>query len=209
MSYLPISEWAPYILHQNFRISFYILYISLFGISGLPAKIWEFPSLFNHSPYLKKKISLFVISNIPYVWIMALFFLRKHILQTSMRNHTVELDVWVLVGSFVYFHTSCVRTARALARLRGCAGSPVFAGRLCDKYHYLMSSWQSCVAWTIRRQSLCTYTRTTLSSLNACAGRTCGSHCTIPLHLYIKFFDSRQQNPLHLYIKFFDSRQQK
>ena len=29
-----------------------------------------------------------------------------------------------LVGPFVYFHTSCVRTAKALARLRGCAGSP-------------------------------------------------------------------------------------
>ena len=34
------------------------------------------------------------------------------------------LDVWFLVRPFVYFHTSCVRTAKALARLRGCAGSP-------------------------------------------------------------------------------------
>ena len=34
------------------------------------------------------------------------------------------LDVWFLVGPFVYFHTLCVRTAKALARLRGCAGSP-------------------------------------------------------------------------------------
>ena len=25
---------------------------------------------------------------------------------------------------FIYFHTSCVRTAKALGRLRGCAGSP-------------------------------------------------------------------------------------
>ena len=33
------------------------------------------------------------------------------------------LDVWFLVGPFVYFHTSCVRTTMALARLRGCAGS--------------------------------------------------------------------------------------
>ena len=30
----------------------------------------------------------------------------------------------IFVGPFVYFHTSCVRTAKALARLRGCAGSP-------------------------------------------------------------------------------------
>ena len=55
---------------------------------------------------------------------MALFFLRKLILQTHMHSHPVGLDVWYLVGSFVYFHTSCVRTAKALARLRECAGSP-------------------------------------------------------------------------------------
>ena len=41
-----------------------------------------------------------------------------------MLSHPVELDVWFLVGPFVYFHTSCVRTAKALTRLRGCAGSP-------------------------------------------------------------------------------------
>ena len=49
--------------------------------------------------------------------IMVLFVLRKIILQTRMRSHPVGLDV-------VYFHTSCVRTGKALARLRGCAGSP-------------------------------------------------------------------------------------
>ena len=52
--------------------------------------------------------------------IMVLFDLRKLILQTRMRSYS---DVWFLVGPFVYFHTSCVRTAKALARLRGCAGS--------------------------------------------------------------------------------------
>ena len=56
--------------------------------------------------------------------IMALFVLRKLILQTCMRSHPVGLDVWFLVWFFVYFHTSCVRTAKALARQRGCAGSP-------------------------------------------------------------------------------------
>ena len=55
--------------------------------------------------------------------IMALFVLRKLILQTCMRGHPVGLDVWFLVEPFVYFHTLCVRTANALARLRGCAGS--------------------------------------------------------------------------------------
>ena len=34
------------------------------------------------------------------------------------------LDVWFLVRPFVYFHTLCVRTAKALVRLRGCSGSP-------------------------------------------------------------------------------------
>ena len=41
-----------------------------------------------------------------------------------MRSHPVGLDIWFLVGLFVYFHTSCLRTAKALAWLRGCAGSP-------------------------------------------------------------------------------------
>ena len=47
--------------------------------------------------------------------IMALFVLRKLILQTRMRSHQVGLDVWFLVEHFVYFHTSCMRTAMALA----------------------------------------------------------------------------------------------
>ena len=32
--------------------------------------------------------------------------------------------VWFFVRLFVYFHTLCLRTAKALARLRGCAVSP-------------------------------------------------------------------------------------
>ena len=55
---------------------------------------------------------------------MVLFVIRKLILQTRMRSHPVWLDVWYLVWPFFYFHTSCVRTTKALARLRGCAGSP-------------------------------------------------------------------------------------
>ena len=53
---------------------------------------------------------------------MALFVLRKLILQTRMRSHPVGLDVWFLVGPFIYFDTSCVRTEKALARLRECEG---------------------------------------------------------------------------------------
>ena len=56
--------------------------------------------------------------------IMALFVLRKLLLQTRMCNHPVGLDVWFFIGHFVYFHTSCVRTVKALARLRRWAGSP-------------------------------------------------------------------------------------
>ena len=44
--------------------------------------------------------------------------------QMHMCSHPIGLAVWVLVKPFVYFYTSCVRTAKALARLRGCAGSP-------------------------------------------------------------------------------------
>ena len=41
-----------------------------------------------------------------------------------MRSNPVGLDVWFLVRPFVYFHTLCVRTAKALVRLPECAGSP-------------------------------------------------------------------------------------
>ena len=58
--------------------------------------------------------------------IMALFVLRKLIIQTYMCSNPVGLDVWFLVGPFVYFHTQ-IKSAR------------VFAGRLCDKYYNLMS----------------------------------------------------------------------
>ena len=44
---------------------------------------------------------------------------------------------YLLVGPFVHFLTSCVRTAKALVRLRRLAWA--FAGRLCNKYHNLMT----------------------------------------------------------------------
>ena len=56
--------------------------------------------------------------------ILALFVLRKFILQIRMRSHPVRLDVWFLAWLFICFHSSWVQTAKALARLRGCAGSP-------------------------------------------------------------------------------------
>ena len=82
--YLPISEGTPYIL-------------PIFFLENLPTKIWEFPSLsytspylefrspyqnlFNHSPYLKKKLSLFVISNISHVWAQA--FIQQNFVKAS------------------------------------------------------------------------------------------------------------------------------
>ena len=61
---------------------------------------------------------------LPPPFLLLLFVLCKLILQTRMRSHPMGLDVWILVGHFVYFHTSCMWTAKALARLRKCAGSP-------------------------------------------------------------------------------------
>ena len=72
----------------------------------------------------------------------------KLILQSRMRSHPVALDIWFLAGLFVYFHTSCARTAKALARLRGMRRPAwAFAGRLRDQYHNLMS-WFS---WSVNR----------------------------------------------------------
>ena len=54
-----------------------------------------------------------------------------------MRSHEVRLNIWFLVRHFFYFHTSCVRTAKALARLAW-----AFAGSLCEKYmHHNLMSW--------------------------------------------------------------------
>ena len=69
-------------------------------------------------------VKVLVIKYEPCHEIMALFILRKFVLQTRMRSYPVGLDARFFIGPFVYFHTSCVRTAKALARLRRCAGSP-------------------------------------------------------------------------------------
>ena len=57
--------------------------------------------------------------------------LRKLILQMCMRSHPMGLDVWFLVEPFVCFHTNSEGSGEP-------ARMPVFAGRLCDKYHNLM-----------------------------------------------------------------------
>ena len=77
---------SPY---ENFQNFLYILYISLFGISDLPTKIQEFPSLFNHSPYLEKEISLFVfwdVSHVCMVHVFAVNMLHKQQFFTRILN---------------------------------------------------------------------------------------------------------------------------
>ena len=61
------------------------------------------------------------IINEPTHEVMVLVALRKLNLQTRMHSDPLRLHVWYLVRHFVYFNTLCVRTAKALSRLRGCA----------------------------------------------------------------------------------------
>ena len=68
--------------------------------------------------------------------IMALFVLRKLILQTHMCSHPVRLDVSILVGPFVYFMCANSEGSGETARMRRLPW--FFAGRLCGKYHNLM-----------------------------------------------------------------------
>ena len=79
--------------------------------------------------------------------IMALFVLLKFPLQTSMRSHPVGLDVWFLVGPFVYFHTSCVRR---------CASSsePSLVAYISTISHEL-AHFRSCWYFTYYRPSSC------------------------------------------------------
>ena len=58
-------------------------------------------------------------------------------LQTCMLSHPVGLDVWFLVGPFVYFHTSCVNSEGPGNTAWMCRLAWAFTGRLCDKYHNL------------------------------------------------------------------------
>ena len=121
---------------------------------------------------------------------MVLFVLRKIILRRRMRNHPVGLDVWFLVGPFVYFHTSCVRTAKALVRLRKWAGSPdsrslawAFVGRLCDKYHNLMS-WLKSISW--KTHSVCDCSEYIFSDSTGCVPRV--HRICLPLGTHLLLF---------------------
>ena len=71
---------------------------------------------------LSKFLDLLLLLIEPAHKIMVLFVRHKVTLQTCMCIHPVGLDVWFLIRSFIHFHASCVRTAKTLAKLRGCTG---------------------------------------------------------------------------------------
>ena len=71
---------------------------------------------------------------------MALFVLRNLTLQMHMLSHPVRLDVWVLVGPIFlrpYFICANSEGSGETARVRRLARA--FAGRLCYKYHNLIT----------------------------------------------------------------------
>ena len=56
--------------------------------------------------------------------IMRLWYFLSSVNSFFKRACTAIQWVWILVGPFVYFHTLCVWTAKALARLCECTGLP-------------------------------------------------------------------------------------
>ena len=82
--------------------------------------------------------------------IMALFVLRKLLLQTHMRRHPVGLDLCLIFGRSLrllpYFMCANSEGYDETARMRRLARA--FAGRLCDKYRNLMS-WLKCARLNI------------------------------------------------------------
>ena len=87
--------------------------------------------------YVQKIIDRTIIE--PAHEIMAVFVLRKLSLQTCMRSHPVGLDVWFLVGPFIYFHTLCANIEGSGETAQKRRLTWALAGRPCDKYHNLMS----------------------------------------------------------------------
>ena len=107
--------------HGSISVLLYILAASFTDISELLTNLF-----LNFGIVIQLNLKAF---DLIVKWIKAheaisLFGLRKLILQMGMHNHPVGLVVWFLVWPFVYFHILCVRTVKALVRLRGCASSP-------------------------------------------------------------------------------------
>ena len=78
MRYLPISEGSPYVLPIFEKISLrkfsefpiYLIYLPIWNFNS-PYQNSRMPFLFNHSPYLEMKISLFVFWDVSHVWVSA------------------------------------------------------------------------------------------------------------------------------------------
>ena len=108
---------------------------------------------------------------------MALSVLRKPILQTRMRSHLVGLDVCFC---FFFFFVFFCRTLRLLPYFM-CANSEVsgetarmrrlawaFAGRLCGKYHNLMS-WLKWIYFGKKTKTWSLWKNNNLAWKNTCS----------------------------------------
>ena len=153
------AYWRKVVLFKLSKISLFYRASTKSNIKRITLKWRTIPSSL-HFLYVKRPnfpiVMRYDTEIEPAHEILALFVLRKFILQTCMRSHPVRLDVWFLVWLVVYFHTSCVRTAKASARLRESIGSlePMlitYADHLCDKSHNLMS-WLKCLLQCSVRQ---------------------------------------------------------
>ena len=138
-------------------------------------------------------MSTCILSNEPAHDIMVRFVLRKLILQTHMRSHPVGLDVF-LVGPFDHFHTSYVRTAKALERLRGCTGSPELSlvafvvsaviSMSWFKYTPYLFHWWTVIMSTTQRKLFTTY----------CIKPLFGSFSLYSIFLYVSRNMTKQRN---------------
>ena len=123
---------------------------------------------------------------------MVLFVLRKLILQMHMHSHPVGLDVWFLVGPFVYFHSSCMWTVKALARLHRFAGSPE-PSLVAYVKSTIISSWLKlfCSESRSKRTTFHAAAKTNKNVENQafCTSRTCyfSTSKLIYLYLYWRF----------------------
>ena len=82
-------------------------------------KDWE-----NVIAFVKKEPGVYIFAGFIRDKLSQLFSSSVNSFFNMHAQHPLGLDVWFLVGPFVYFHTSCVRTAKAQPSLHKCAGSP-------------------------------------------------------------------------------------
>ena len=79
---------------------------------------WRIAS-FNLEKRRSAKSQLYTLNRFYFSHLMRL----RHFSSNAYAQSSSGARCLIFVGSFVYFHTLCVRTAKALTRLRGCAGS--------------------------------------------------------------------------------------